>query len=157
LPSINPRDFGAAAPRAALRRSLADLRTEYIDLALLHYSECWGDLCDGAAPEGGWREAWRALEAGVQFETYSTIGGQYMNAAGAASPVLSHPVVAGIAAARGSSAARVVLLWALQYNQTVVPRSADAARAADNLGAAGAAPPQSAAELDAPDAIAVEL
>jgi diketogulonate reductase-like aldo/keto reductase len=80
-----------------------------------------------------------------------------MNAAGAANPVLGHPVVAGIAAARGFSAARVVLLWARQYNMTVVPRSADAAHAADNLGAAGDAVPLSAPELDALDALAVEL
>ncbi len=54
-----------------------DLGTEYVDLLLLHYPSCWGDLCkpiagdpsthtdntdtDSSAPRT-WRETWRAFE-----------------------------------------------------------------------------------------------
>ena len=34
---------------------MADLQTKYIDLLLLHYPECWPQICT-AAPEGTWRD-----------------------------------------------------------------------------------------------------
>ena len=40
----------------------ADLRSGYVDLFLLHYPECWGDLCGGVAPAGTFPDSWRALE-----------------------------------------------------------------------------------------------
>ena len=39
---------------------LADLRTEYLDLFLLHYPRCFAHLCDGHEPEGTWRQLARA-------------------------------------------------------------------------------------------------
>lgn len=39
-----------------------DLRSAYVDLFLLHYAECWGDLCGGVQPEGDFLDSWRALE-----------------------------------------------------------------------------------------------
>ncbi|KAG8468194.1 hypothetical protein KFE25_013277 [Diacronema lutheri] len=61
---VHPRDFGLAATAASIDRSLAALRVRSIDLVMLHYPRCWGELCAGArAPEGDWRDAWRALEA----------------------------------------------------------------------------------------------
>ncbi len=60
---IHPRHLGFDASAARLASSLAELQTDYLDLLLLHYPECWGDLCGGVAPAGTWRESWRALEA----------------------------------------------------------------------------------------------
>jgi diketogulonate reductase-like aldo/keto reductase len=60
---VHPRHLGSNATAARLAVSLRELRTDYIDLMLLHYPECWGDLCGGVAPEGTWRDGWRALEA----------------------------------------------------------------------------------------------
>ncbi|KAJ1635661.1 NADP-dependent oxidoreductase domain-containing protein, partial [Pavlovales sp. CCMP2436] len=63
---VHPRDFGAESTAAALERSLARLRVGVIDLVMLHYPNCWGQLCAGSPPpEGDWRAAWRALERGV--------------------------------------------------------------------------------------------
>ena len=36
--------------------SVQDLQTDYLDLMLLHYPECWGDLCGGVKPEGTWQD-----------------------------------------------------------------------------------------------------
>ena len=63
-------------------------------------------------------------EHGIQFESYSTLGGQYGTATSKkGNPVLGHPVVVEIANERGKSAAQVVLRWALQSGMTVVPRT----------------------------------
>lgn len=37
-------------------QTLRDLRTDYVDLFLLHYPECWGSLCGGVNPEGTWKD-----------------------------------------------------------------------------------------------------
>lgn len=72
---IHPRDFGRNATARALPTSLKELRTTYLDLVLLHYPECWGALCAGApAPEGTWRDAWRALEAAHHAGTVRSLG-----------------------------------------------------------------------------------
>ena len=60
---VHPRHLGPTATPARLQHSLRELRTDYLDLLLLHYPECWGDLCGGVQPEGTWRDGWRALEA----------------------------------------------------------------------------------------------
>ena len=40
-------------------RSLKDLQTDYVDLLLLHYPECWGSLCAGSKKiEGTWQDRW---------------------------------------------------------------------------------------------------
>ena len=53
---VHPRDFGAEATEAAMARSFNDLGTAYVDMVLLHYPECWGDLCGGKKPQGTWQE-----------------------------------------------------------------------------------------------------
>ncbi len=59
---IHPKDFGPTTTPKAIRESLARLGTDRIDLVLLHYAQCWGDICDGAPPpEGTWQDAWAAL------------------------------------------------------------------------------------------------
>ena len=60
---VHPRHLGRDATAARLAHSLRELGTSYLDLLLLHYPECWGDLCGGVAPAGTWRDSWRALEA----------------------------------------------------------------------------------------------
>lgn len=75
ITKVHPRDFGRASTPAALERSLARLRVPTLDLVLLHYPACWGALCEGApAPEGGWREAWRALEAAQAAGSVRALG-----------------------------------------------------------------------------------
>lgn len=60
---VHPRHLGFAATAERVGVSLRELRTSYVDLLLLHYPACWGDLCGGQAPAGTWRDSWRALEA----------------------------------------------------------------------------------------------
>ena len=63
---VHPRDLGFSATKAAGARSAAKFGG-YVDVLLLHYSHCWGDLCDDGASDGAsdahaWRESWRAIE-----------------------------------------------------------------------------------------------
>ena len=53
---VHPRDLGTQATKAAIEKSLKELKTNYLDLVLLHYAECFGDLCQGTIPEGTWKE-----------------------------------------------------------------------------------------------------
>eukprot|EP00958_Prasinococcus_capsulatus_P008542 scaffold841_cov397-Prasinococcus_capsulatus_cf.AAC.3 len=52
---------------------LQALRTDYIDLYMLHYPRCWGSLCSGSHAkqdpldgETTWQEAWKAAEEAVR-------------------------------------------------------------------------------------------
>jgi diketogulonate reductase-like aldo/keto reductase len=176
---VHPRDLGSHATKAAIEKSLKDLNTNYLDLVLLHYAECWGDLCQGKSPEGTWEESWAELEAlvaqgviqsigvsnfsidqlasllsiatvkpslvqsnyeplrparglqafcernGIHFESYSTLGGQYGGdpSLQRKNPVLEHPEIVALAKRKEKSPAQIVLRWALQLGQTVVPRT----------------------------------
>ena len=60
---IHPRHLGYAPTAERVAVSLRELRTRHVDLLLLHYPACWGDLCGGDTPAGTWRDSWRALEA----------------------------------------------------------------------------------------------
>ena len=68
----------------------------------------------------GWELQTFCKENGIQFEGYSTLGGQYSDG----NPVLSNPAVQGIAMGRKKSPAQIVLRWALQQGQSVVPKTA---------------------------------
>jgi diketogulonate reductase-like aldo/keto reductase len=59
---LHPRHLGKATTLRQFQSSLTDLRTDYLDLFMLHYPMCWGQLCGGKAPEGTWKDSWRALE-----------------------------------------------------------------------------------------------
>ncbi|KIZ02254.1 hypothetical protein MNEG_5706 [Monoraphidium neglectum] len=60
---IHPRDLGRGATRKALRRALRDLRTDYIDLLLIHYPRCSDGLgCKKGGPASTWQESWREME-----------------------------------------------------------------------------------------------
>ena len=54
---IHPRHLGRKG-MDLIETSLRNLQTDYIDLVLLHYSECWGNLCQrGEVASGTWKEA----------------------------------------------------------------------------------------------------
>lgn len=71
---IHPRHLGYDVTTARIRVSLRALDTHYLDLLLLHYPECWGNLCDGMQPAGTWKESWRALEAAHREGTVRSLG-----------------------------------------------------------------------------------
>jgi len=72
---IHPRHLGRKG-MDMIASSLKNLRTEYIDLVLLHYSECWGNLCSqGEVVPGTWKEAYGELERLVEeFKVVRFIG-----------------------------------------------------------------------------------
>ncbi len=184
---VHPRDLGSHATKAAIEKSLKDLKTSYLNLVLLHYAECWGDLCQGREPEGTWQESWAALEAmvaqgivrtigvsnfsvqqlaallsiatvkpslvqanyeplrlardlqafcernGIQFESYSTLGGQYGgDIAGKGNPVLQHPKIVALAKKKNKTPAQIVLRWAIELGQTVVPKTTNVEHMREN-------------------------
>jgi diketogulonate reductase-like aldo/keto reductase len=45
-----------------------------VDLFLLHYPDCWADLCGKVRPEGTWQDSWRALEVKVQEGKIRALG-----------------------------------------------------------------------------------
>jgi len=60
---LNPRDHGYDSTLTSVRASLDDLKTDYVDLLLIHTPYC--DLAeDGTCIEGPtlWRDSWRAFE-----------------------------------------------------------------------------------------------
>ncbi len=67
-----PRDLTfTSSPLAAA----PDLNTSYVDLFLLHYPDCWGDLCGGDKPKGTFLDSWRALEQLYDKGLARAIGG----------------------------------------------------------------------------------
>ncbi len=78
---IHPRHLGRKG-MDLIETSLRNLQTDYIDLVLLHYSECWGNLCQrGEVVPGTWKEAWRELERLVkEFKVVRFIGVSNFNA-----------------------------------------------------------------------------
>ena len=61
-------------------------------------------------------------EHGIEFVSYSTLGTQHRSSP-SGNPVLTNPIVKGLAAKHHRSVAEVVLSWALQNNMSVIPRS----------------------------------
>ena len=78
---IHPRHLGYEQTAARVAHSLRELHTDRVDLLLLHYPSCWGDLCGGVAPAGTWRESWRALEAAKAAGQASALGVSNFDAA----------------------------------------------------------------------------
>lgn len=55
---------------------------------------------------------------GIQFQAYSSMGGQWlMQAGGARNPVLEHPTLLDVAGRLGRTPGQVALRWALQHGQ----------------------------------------
>eukprot|EP01063_Lacrimia_lanifica_P011511 TRINITY_DN18270_c0_g1_i1.p1 TRINITY_DN18270_c0_g1~~TRINITY_DN18270_c0_g1_i1.p1 ORF type:complete len:363 (+),score=160.90 TRINITY_DN18270_c0_g1_i1:90-1178(+) len=69
---IHPRDLGTEPTRQKLKEALANLKTSYINLFLLHYPECY-NMCK-TPPQGTWKDSWRVLEEGVRNGTLQYIG-----------------------------------------------------------------------------------
>ena len=91
---------------------------------------------------------------GIVVQAYASLGGQDAGKATLAAlggPLLAHPAVLGAAAAHGTSAAQVLLRWALQKGCAVVPKTTSKARLVENLAVGGFA--LSDAEVAALDAL----
>ena len=72
-----------------------------------------------------------------QYEAYSSLGSQWLMRGHRENPVLTHADVKRIARKKGKSPAQVVLRWAIQHGQIVIPRSSNRGRIAENLDVAG--------------------
>lgn len=67
ISKVWPTQLGVVPTRDAVRHSLRDLRTSYIDAYLLHWPKCdanidWHHCRDTVDPKGTWQQSWRALE-----------------------------------------------------------------------------------------------
>ncbi|KAK2080241.1 hypothetical protein QBZ16_000094 [Prototheca wickerhamii] len=71
---LHPQNLGYWNTLASVRQSLVDLRTDYLDLYLLHYPDCTPALCPSFVPEGDWRDSWAALEELVAEGALRAIG-----------------------------------------------------------------------------------
>lgn len=56
---LHPEDHGNAME--SFSKSITNLRTDYVDLYLLHYPECWSPMCK-KEPRGTWKDSWKSLE-----------------------------------------------------------------------------------------------
>jgi len=70
---LHPNQLGFSSTQQAILKSLENLKTSYIDLYLIHYPFCWGDICN-QQPQGTWEESWRAMEEGVHLGRIRAIG-----------------------------------------------------------------------------------
>lgn len=71
---LHPLDFGYDSALAKIEDSLRDFQTDYVDLFLLHYSKCWGSICDGGSQGGSWEDSWKGLEQLVKDGKVKDIG-----------------------------------------------------------------------------------
>lgn len=72
---LHPRHHGYVTASEQFEQSLKDLGTDYVDLFLLHYPDCWADICGkGYHPQGKWQDSWRALELKVQQGKIRSLG-----------------------------------------------------------------------------------
>jgi len=72
---LHPQDHGYDEALRSFQRSLRNLNTDYVDLYLLHYPECFGDLCSIKPKEVGlWEQSWRALETLYKTKKVRAIG-----------------------------------------------------------------------------------
>jgi len=58
---IMPRDYGTQSVLVTLDHVLEELKTTYVDMLLLHYPACWGNLCNKGEQQenkrvGTWQE-----------------------------------------------------------------------------------------------------
>ena len=54
--AVRPNAYSTVLPQM-FAKSLRELQTEYIDMLLLHYPDCWGSLCSGTkSVEGAWQD-----------------------------------------------------------------------------------------------------
>ena len=72
-------------------------------------------------------------EHGILTQAWSPIGGITFYRDGEHTSTLDDPVIGGIAAAHGKSAAQVMLRWGIQRGRSVIPKSTKPSRIAENL------------------------
>ena len=72
-------------------------------------------------------------EHGILTQAWSPIGGITFYRDGQHTSTLNDPVVGEIAAAHGKSPAQVMLRWGIQQGRSVIPKSTNPARIAENL------------------------
>jgi len=70
---LHPNHLGYESTKKAIHQSLTNLKTNYIDLYLIHYPFCWGDICS-ETPKGTWKESWRAMENEMRLGRIRAIG-----------------------------------------------------------------------------------
>ena len=70
------------------------------------------------------------IASGVKFQAYSSLGTQWRKPV---NPVLTHPTITHLSSKYNVSTAQVVLQWAVQNGQYVVPRSTKPSHMKDNL------------------------
>ena len=59
---LHPKNHGYNNTIQSFNKSLINLNTSYIDLFLLHYPECWKELCGNYNTNETFHDSWRALE-----------------------------------------------------------------------------------------------
>jgi diketogulonate reductase-like aldo/keto reductase len=72
-------------------------------------------------------------EQGILTQAWSPIGGITFYRDGSHGSTLKDPVIAGIAKAHGRTAAQVMLRWGLQHGRSVIPKSTQPSRIAENI------------------------
>jgi diketogulonate reductase-like aldo/keto reductase len=73
------------------------------------------------------------VEHGILNQAWSPIGGITFYRDSGHTSALEDPVIGGIAAAHGKSPAQVMLRWGLQHGRSVIPKSTNPERIAENL------------------------
>lgn len=73
------------------------------------------------------------VEHGILTQAWSPIGGITFYRDGEHTSTLEDPVLGEIAARHGKSPAQIMLRWGLQQGRSVIPKSTDASRIAENL------------------------
>eukprot|EP00760_Papus_ankaliazontas_P030312 PhM_4_TR4747/c0_g1_i1/m.8499 len=69
---IHPQDLGTKSTDAAIDTSLGHLKSDTIDLMLLHYGRCVEHVTFCVhEPQGDWKDAWRVLEARYRMPSSS--------------------------------------------------------------------------------------
>jgi diketogulonate reductase-like aldo/keto reductase len=69
---LHPQDHGKLNAARAIQLSLANLNS-YIDLYLIHYPECFEEICLNL-PEGTWEDSWRVMEEYYQLGLIKALG-----------------------------------------------------------------------------------
>jgi aryl-alcohol dehydrogenase-like predicted oxidoreductase len=76
ISKLHPRNHGFQSAIAAVERSLQHLRTDYLDLFMLHYPHCTSSLFNCTITNRtAWHGSWRALEQLQQQGKIRSIGG----------------------------------------------------------------------------------
>eukprot|EP00794_Sanderia_malayensis_P007782 gene7782-8627_t len=76
---VHPKNLGYDSTVLSIKESLANLKTDYIDLMLIHSKDCDEGpnallVCGEGEPKGNWTESWKALEFMVEKGKIHSIG-----------------------------------------------------------------------------------